>query len=464
MPISTIKASKATPGKAIDYILDKDKAGQWSVLNLDPFRDMGKQMMLTARMWEKAQNENDRKYYHLKISFHPDDWEKNGGVLTEQEALEMCMGVVHEFLPEQECVGAIHNDKDHLHFHGIINAVNMENGSMLDMRNAEYRKLKDRINEVAEERGLSTVDWRKATARKRMEELQPDDPVSQTFAEQGLQEHEKASWKDSLRAIIDEAASSCGSMEEFQDALARKGVTLTRCTGATISYKLGGHRACRGDSLGGDYTSRAISKALRNNKSRLPREDRDKYRELGRMAGIKREEIDVLYDMSARATWAEKQKVWEAYKEAKDAFWEDYKARQQKISATMDDAYRRRQKARDAEWVLNPRNRRRSIGGILFAAIVLKKTGRSSIIDSDIAMLRMQQDQLKKEAKEFKARSSDALETLRTKGLSLDAYMMSVQNLQTIAEDAYEKEYAEYQRMMSELRRGIKKNSGPEFG
>lgn len=463
MPISTIKASKATPGKAINYILDKSKAGQWSVLSLDPYRDMGKQMMLTARMWEKAQDENDRKYYHLKISFHPDDWEKNGGVLTELEALQMCMEVVHEFFPEHECAGAIHTDKDHLHFHGIINAVNMGDGSMLDMRNAEYRKLKDRVNEIAVERGLSTIDWRKATARKRMEELQSDEPENLTFAEQGLRERGKASWKDAIRAIVDEAASSCCSMKEFQAALAQNGVELTRCTGATISYKLGGHRACRGDSLGGDYTAQAIRAALKHNQERLQHEEREKYREWGRSAGMKREEVDALCDMASRATWAEKQKVWEAYKAAKNAFWEDYQARQRKISEAMDDAYLRRQKARDAEWILNPRNRRRSLGSIIFAAIVLKGTGPSNIADQDIALLKVQQAQLRKEAKEFSSRSSDALETLRTKGLSLDTYLMSVQNLQGIAETDYEREYAEYQRVMRELRQRQNKDDGPDF-
>lgn len=461
MPISTIKASKATPGKAIDYILTKGKEGGWSVQNLDPYRDTGKQMMLTAKMWGKAQDENDRKYYHLKISFHPDDWTKNGGTLTEEDALEMCMRFMRENFPAHEGVGAIHTDKEHLHFHGIINAVNMENGSMLDVRNAEYRKIKDRVNEIAAERGLLTVDWRKATAQKRMEELQSDEPVSQTFAEKGLEERGAVSWKDSLRAIIDEASRTCCSMDEFKNALARKGVELTRCTGTTISYKLGEHRACRGDSLGGDYTVYAISQALKHNQAQMQREDRDKCREWGRLAGFKREEADAMYDMSVAATWAEKQKVWATYKAAKEAFWSDYQERRQKISEAMDEAYRRRQKAKDAEWVLNPRNRRRSLGGIIFAAIVLKKTGRSFIADQDIAMLRMQLEQLQKEAKEFKALSSNALETLRTKNLSLDTYMMSVQTMENIAEDAFAKEYAEYQRMMREIDKGRSKNNGP---
>ena len=40
MAIVTIKASKATPGKALDYITDKGKAAFVSYLHLDPSQDL----------------------------------------------------------------------------------------------------------------------------------------------------------------------------------------------------------------------------------------------------------------------------------------------------------------------------------------------------------------------------------------------------------------------------------------
>ena len=118
MAIVTIKASKATPGKALEYITDKGKAAMIGAHQLDPNQDLAKQMMMTAKLWGKA------------------------------EAMEIGTRIMLEFFPGSESVGSVHTDKDHLHFHGVINAVDMQSGKMVDMRDADYRRLKDRVQEI----------------------------------------------------------------------------------------------------------------------------------------------------------------------------------------------------------------------------------------------------------------------------------------------------------------------------
>lgn len=492
MAIVTIKASKATPGKALDYITDKGKAALVSVYQLDPSQDLAKQMMGTAKLWGKAQDEDARKYYHLKISFDPKDWTRNGGPLTEREALQIGMQIMREFCPGSESAGSVHTDKDHLHFHGVINAVDLQTGKMLDMRNADYRRLKDRVQEICAERGLTAIDWRKATKEKRAREGQSWEAVDETFAEKGLKARGQATWKGELRAKIDAAVKSSCSMDEFRAKLQASGVTLTRCTEQTISYKLGDHKACRGDALGGDYTVAAIRDALDHNQEQADPErkpslndrlasiqasgydrvigldERQQLRELGRLAGFKRSEIDQWCDEAPRATWEEKQKAWDSYKAAKAEFWDEYAIRQQALRNEIDAAYKRRRKVKNAEWALNPRNRRSSLFGVIFAAIYLSRNDSSAMIDREIQELKRAQQQLRRDMATFKADTGEAVETLREKGLSLDAYMASVQRMQSIADQIQKKNAAlldvaekERLRRQAEKAKAAARKSGP---
>lgn len=492
MAIVTIKASKATPGKALDYITDKGKAALVSVYQLDPSQDLAKQMMGTAKLWGKAQDEDARKYYHLKISFDPKDWTRNGGPLTEREALQIGMQIMREFCPGSESAGSVHTDKDHLHFHGVINAVDLQTGKMLDMRNSDYRRLKDRVQEICAERGLTAIDWRKATKEKRAREGQSWEAVDETFAEKGLKARGQATWKGELRAKIDAAVKSSCSMDEFRAKLQASGVTLTRCTEQTISYKLGDHKACRGDALGGDYTVAAIRDALDHNQEQADPErkpslndrlasiqasgydrvigldERQQLRELGRLAGFKRSEIDQWCDEAPRATWEEKQKAWDSYKAAKAEFWDEYAIRQQALRNEIDAAYKRRRKVKNAEWALNPRNRRSSLFGVIFAAIYLSRNDSSAMIDREIQELKRAQQQLRRDMATFKVDTGEAVETLREKGLSLDAYMASVQRMQSIADQIQKKNAAlldvaekERLRRQAEKAKAAARKSGP---
>lgn len=470
MAIVIMKASKATPAKALDYITDRGKASVMACQHLDPSQDPARQMMATAKLWGKAQAEGDRKYYHLKVSFHPDDWVKNGGTLTEQEALRIGMQLMREFCPGHEGVGSVHIDKNHLHFHGAVNAVDLETGKLLDMRRADYRRLKDRAQELCAERGLNAMDWRKATKEKREREGQSWEAIDETFAEQGLKARGQATWKDELRAKIDAAVKTSCSMDEFRAKLQASGVTLTRCTEQTISYKMGEHRACRGDSLGGDFTAVAIRDALDHNQVQADPErkislndrlaaiqsgqpmgnydrvigldERQHLRELGRLAGFKRSEIDQWCDEAPQATWEQKQKAWDSYKATKTQFWDEYSIRQQALRNEIDAAYKRRRRVKDAEWALNPRNRRSSLFGVIFAAIYLSRNDSSAMIDREIQELKRAQQQLRRDMATFKADTGEAVETLREKGLSLDAYMASIQRMQSIADQIQQKNAA----------------------
>ena len=56
--------------------------------------------------------------------------------------------------------------------------------------------------------------------------------------------------------------------------------------------------------------------------------------------------------------------------------------------------------------------------------------------------MKREQQQLRKDMATFKADTGEAVETLREKGLSLDAYMASVQRMQGIADQIQQKNAA----------------------
>lgn len=459
MPIVKCNASKATPEKGIAYILDPEKVvakGSINVYSEEPEK-MAQQMLQTMHIHRKGFDREERKYYHVKVAFDPTDRPENGGALTTEKANAYAAAYAMKTWPDREVVWAVQDHGASIHIHFIVGACSMETGKKLDARDADYRMWKDRAQELAKNYGLSALDWREATRKKRMRENYKAAPVEETFAEMGLKERGKVAWKDELRSIIDKAAVRCCTMDEFRTALIERGVVLTRCTDHTISYKLGEHRACRGDTLGGDYTMFAIQDALNHNaRDNLPtsqgkavlddllsadlnsREvsgaERNAYREFGRVAGMIRAEVDDLCDKAAKATWEEKQEVWAYCQRIRNEFWENWKKKNQEISAELSEAYKRRREAKKYEWILDPCNRRSSLLGVLVAIMYFNRHASASMIDQRIKILRQAQERLRKEASVFKGKSDEAVATLRQKGLSLDAYVSAVEQMQKKAE------------------------------
>ena len=168
-------------------------------------------------------------------------------------------------------------------------------------------------------------------------------------------------------------------------------------------------------------------------------EDRLQYRDWGRMAGLRRSEMDAIADEIHRAKWSQKQAVWTEYKQIKDTFWDDYQKRKARLQEQMDEAQRRCKLVKDAQWALDLRNRKRTLAGIIFAAIVLHQHGNREMVEQEIKRLRSQQEELKNECIAFRASSNEALQTLRQKGLSLEQYLANVKKMQDLAEGMFEK-------------------------
>lgn len=238
---------KTSPRPTLAYITSPKKAAVVSSFYLDDNKDYAEQFADTAKIWNKAQSPKSRKYYHFIHSFSPDDNispEKAHG-LTE----ELC----RKFFPHSEVVIATHTDTNHIHSHIVINSVNFDDGKMLQISPKRYTAIKDYSNYISERENLTVVDFRKPTK----------EAIRQSQAERQIILRGGTSWKQELAEVIDLALSNVSNMEQFEKFLNNYGVTLTRNTEKTISYK---HpqkaKAIRGEKLGAKYTKGAILNEL----------------------------------------------------------------------------------------------------------------------------------------------------------------------------------------------------------
>ncbi len=254
MPIFKGNGCKSSPKKAIEYILDDKKAELVQSRYLDDSRSYVEQFKETANLWEKAQTPDSRKYYHFKLAFDIADNQKG---LTPQKVMEMTKKLVDKYFPNSECIISVHTDKEHLHSHIIVNSVCFDTGKMLQISPQKYTRMKDYANEISEQYGFSTVDFRKPSK------------VRQSTAERQIIAKNEISWKEELREVIDLAKRNASNMMDFEKFLNNYGVILSRNTEKSISYLHPEKKqAIRGERLGADYTKGAILNEFNQQRNR----------------------------------------------------------------------------------------------------------------------------------------------------------------------------------------------------
>ncbi|GAB1810889.1 hypothetical protein PMEGAPR236_59810 [Priestia megaterium] len=139
-----------------------------------------------------------------------------------------------------------HTDKDHIHNHIVINAVNYEDGRKFHAHGQDaIDRFREASDELCKEHGLSIVEGRSADVRY-------------TLAEQSLLEKGESSWKDEIRTAIDQAKERTASFEEYQERLKEQSVQAT-LRGKNITYEhLESNKKVRGTKLGLAYEKETI--------------------------------------------------------------------------------------------------------------------------------------------------------------------------------------------------------------
>jgi Relaxase/Mobilisation nuclease domain len=194
------------------------------------------QFKATREIWGKS---GGIQAHHVIQSFKPDE-------VDPQKANEIGLQLAEKLSKGHEVAVYTHTDKDHIHNHIVINAVNYEDGRKFHAHGQEtIDRFREASDELCKENGLSIVEERSADVRY-------------TLAEQSLLEKGESSWKDEIRTAIDQAKEQTASFEEFQEHLKEQGVQAT-LRGKNITYEhLESNKKVRGTKLGLAYEKETI--------------------------------------------------------------------------------------------------------------------------------------------------------------------------------------------------------------
>ncbi|MGW9018942.1 relaxase/mobilization nuclease domain-containing protein [Priestia megaterium] len=194
------------------------------------------QFKATREIWGKS---GGIQAHHVIQSFKPDE-------VDPQQANEIGLQLAEKLAKGHEVAVYTHTDKDHIHNHIVINAVNYEDGRKFHAHGQDaIDRFREANDELCKENGLSIVEERSADVRY-------------TLAEQSLVQKGEFSWKDEIRTAIDSSKEQVASFEDFQERLKDQGVQAT-LRGKNITYEhLESNKKVRGTKLGWAYEKETI--------------------------------------------------------------------------------------------------------------------------------------------------------------------------------------------------------------
>lgn len=194
------------------------------------------QFKATREIWGKS---GGIQAHHVIQSFKPDE-------VDPEKANEIGLQLAEKLAKGHEVAVYTHTDKDHIHNHIVINAVNYEDGRKFHAHGQDaIDRFRDVSDELCKEHGLSIVEERSADVRY-------------TLAEQSLLQKGESSWKDEIRTAIDSSKEQATSFEDFQERLKDQGVQAT-LRGKNITYEhLESNKKVRGSKLGLAYEKETI--------------------------------------------------------------------------------------------------------------------------------------------------------------------------------------------------------------
>jgi hypothetical protein len=167
------------------------------------------------------------------------------GEVEAQKCNQLGVELAEKIAPNHQVSVYTHDDKDHMHNHIVINAVNLETGKKFNNNKKMLHDIRRANDELCKAYGLSVVEEQKA-------------PVRYTQAEKAVLEKGQSSWKDEIRQAVDLSKSRTSDFESLQNDLGDLGIE-TKLRGSTVSYK---HpdvdKWVRAKKLGSDYELRGL--------------------------------------------------------------------------------------------------------------------------------------------------------------------------------------------------------------
>lgn len=226
MATTKLSATKST-ARAINYA--EKRAVEKSGLNCDV--DYAKSSFKATRELYGKTGGNEG---HVVIqSFRP-------GEVDSKKCNQLGLKLAEKIAPNHQVTVYTHDDKDHIHNHIVINAVNIETGKKFNNNKKALHDIRRANDEVCKTHGLSVVEEHNAAVRY-------------TQAEKAVLEKGQSSWKDEIRQAVNLSRSRNNDFESFQEDLGELGIE-TKLRGSTVSYKHPDvNKWVRAKKLGSDY-------------------------------------------------------------------------------------------------------------------------------------------------------------------------------------------------------------------
>lgn len=226
MATTKISSTKST-ARAINYA--EKRAVEKSGLNCDV--DYAKSSFKATRELYGKTGGNEG---HVVIqSFRP-------GEIDPKQCNALGLELALKIAPNHQVTVYTHDDKDHIHNHIVINAVNLETGQKFNNNKKALHDIRRANDEVCKAHGLSVVTEQNAAVRY-------------TQAEKAVLEKGQSSWKDEIRQAVNLSRSRNNDFESFKEDLGELGIE-TKLRGSTVSYMHPDvNKWVRAKKLGSDY-------------------------------------------------------------------------------------------------------------------------------------------------------------------------------------------------------------------
>ena len=147
--------------QAIHYIINPDKTEE--MLYVSAYMcDIDTATEDFKPIYDKAIHKGNNIAHQITVSFSPED------KITPEQALDMGQELMEKIYPNNQYVLAIHSDRDHLHGHIIVNAVDFVSYKKIHSNKQSLREMRDICDKMCKERSLSVIDKDTKAHRKRL--------------------------------------------------------------------------------------------------------------------------------------------------------------------------------------------------------------------------------------------------------------------------------------------------------
>ena len=220
--MAVIKAvsSKASIGKAIDYVTKEEKTEQKLLSGKDCNPLTAKEEMnITKMFYHKTKG---RTYKHFVQSFHKDE------KITSEQAHQLANQLAEKCKQFQgfEVLIATHQDREHIHTHFIVNSVNFKDGHKFNMSKKDLQEMKNLSDELCEVRGLHICEKGKTFEGKEREET----TAYKKEAYQLLKKAENGKIKSYIQEIglaVLECKGKAKNQDDFIEKMKEKGIGVS---------------------------------------------------------------------------------------------------------------------------------------------------------------------------------------------------------------------------------------------